>query len=146
MVTELAAAAPHTTALIELLESAGILAGRGEHPEGGGWQGEPGRSDYIPYVVVYPFPGSPDGNTAEPYEYLDYKAQVSCWGATAVHVEEFADRVRGALIGKRLTVPGRSSYPIGTPPGAGRPVARVDQVQPPEYHAVVEITARTQAL
>jgi len=135
---------PHTDAVVAALEDAGILTGRGEHPSGGGWQGEPGRSTYIPYVVVYPFPGREDGNIAEPYEYLDYRAQISCWGATAVQTEMLADRVRAALIGKRLPVPGRSSYPVGQVPGSRPPTSRVD-VPPPEYHAVVEITFRTKA-
>ena len=144
MNAQIAASAPHTTAVLAALQEAGILAGHAVAPNGGGWQGEPGRSDYVPYAVVYPSPGVPDGNIAEPHEYLDYTAQINCWGLTASQVEKLADQVRAALVGRRLTVPGRTCYPVQQPPGSV-PVARFDQPPPAEYRAVVEIAFRSQA-
>lgn len=140
---QVAPSTPHTDAVISLLEAADLIVGRALHPEGGGWQGEPGRADYVPYDVVYPAPGTPDGNLAEPLEYLDYKAQITCWGATETQAEQEADRVRAAVVGQLLTVAGRSSYRIQQPPGS-RHVRRDDSVSPPEWQAVVDIEVRTQ--
>lgn len=143
MSAPVAASAPHTAAVLATLQTAGILAGHAVAPDGGGWQGEPGRSTYVPYAVVYPSPGVPDGNVSEPHEYLDYSAQINCWAATADQAERLADQVRAALVGRRLTVPGRSTYPVQQPPGSV-PVARFDQPPPATYRAVVEITVRSQ--
>ncbi|MFI7630270.1 tail completion protein gp17 [Microbispora rosea] len=140
----IAASGPHTDAVLAALEAAEVLVGRSVSPPGGGWQGEPGHSDYVPYAVVYPSPGVPDGNIAEPLTYLDYSAQISCWGTTASQVEVVADQVRAALVGKRLTVPGRSTYPVQQPPGSV-PVQRFDQPPPAVFRAVVEIAFRSQA-
>ncbi|OPG13625.1 hypothetical protein [Microbispora sp. GKU 823] len=144
MADQIAPSAPHTAAVLAALEEAGIVAGRAVKPDGGGWAGEPGHSDYVPYAVVYPSPGVPDGNIAEPLEYLDYSAQISCWGTTEEQVEMFADDVRAALIGRILSVPGRSCYRVQQPPGSP-PVQRFDQPPPAEYRAVVEIAFRSQA-
>ncbi|GAA0403070.1 hypothetical protein GCM10009530_63820 [Microbispora corallina] len=145
MADDLAPSTPHTDAVVAALQAAQIVVGRAEHPEGGGWQGEPYDSTYVPYAVLYPSPGVPDGSVAEPLEYLDYSAQINCWGATAGQAETCADQVRAALIGKRLTLPGRRCYRVQTPPGSP-PIARVDTPPPPEYRAVVEIAFRSQAL
>ena len=141
----IAATTPHTDAVVAALEEAHILVGRAVHPDGGGWQGNPGNSNYVPYSVVYPMSGSPDGNPAEPLAYLDYSAQISCWGHTATQAEAEADKVRAALIGKRLTVPGRRCYPVYPPPGSAPPIRRNDSPPPVEYLAVVEIAFRSQA-
>ncbi|MBP2704400.1 hypothetical protein JOL79_11305 [Microbispora sp. RL4-1S] len=142
---DVAPSAPHTAAVVAALEAAGVLVGRATAPEGGGWQGEPGHSPYVPYAVIYPSPGVPDGNVAEPVAYLDYTAQINCWGADADQAETCADQVRAPLIGKRLTVPGRSCYPVQQPPGSP-PTARIDTPPPPEFRAVVEIAFRSQAV
>lgn len=143
MTIEIAPATPHTDAVVAAIAAIPMLVGRAAMPDGAGWQGTPGQSDFQRYAVVYPFPGTPDGNAAEPLEYLDYQAQISLFGVTETQAERAADDVRAALIGRRLDVEGRSTYRVQTPPG-GKPVTPDNSVFPPEFMAVVEIVFRSQ--
>ncbi|GAA2860115.1 hypothetical protein [Nonomuraea rubra] len=142
MTIPIAATTPHTDAVVAAIQAIPMLVGRARRPDGAGWQGSPGTSTFIRYAVVYPFGGIPDGNVSEPYEYLDYQAQINLFGANATQVEDAADDVRAALIGRRLTVPSRSTYPVRTP--GGPPVRRDESVTPPTFMAVVEIAFRSQ--
>jgi hypothetical protein len=135
---------PHTDAVVAAISAIPMLVGRTIKPAGGGWTGTPGSSTYVRYAVVYPSPGSPDGNLAEPYEYLDYSAQVNIFGATASQAEGAMDAVRSALIGQRLTVVGRATYPVQFV--GGPPVIRDDSVTPAVFMAAVEIAFLTQPL
>jgi len=134
----IAPATPHTDAVVAAIAGIPMLADVGAKPAGGGWQGTPGASTYVRYAVVYPSPGFPDGNAAEPYEYLVYSAQINVFGASATQAGTAADDVRAALIGKRLPVVGRSTYHVDAPPGQ-RPLIRDDSVSTPVFMAVVEI-------
>lgn len=138
----IAASTPHTDAVVTAIAAIPMLVDRARMPDGAGWQGTPGSSDFKRYAVVYPSPGTPDGNLAQPYEYLDYKAQINIFGVTATQAEDAADDVRVALIGRRLTVAGRSTYRVQTP--GGPPVRRDDSVQTSLFMAVVEIAFRSQ--
>lgn len=142
MTIPIAPAIPHTDAVVAAIAAVPILVGRGRKPDGAGWQGNPGTSSYVRYAVVYAFGPTPDGNVAEPLEYLDYKAQINVFGATEGQAEGGADDVRSALIGRRLAVTGRSTYPVQTP--GGPPTRRDESVTPPTYMAVVEIAFRSQ--
>lgn len=135
-----AAARPHTTAFVEALEGKGLLVGRGKRPDGAGWQGEPGDTEFRPYVVLFPSPGSTDGNLCDPHEYLDYRVQATCVAASQEGAEAVADTVK-ELIGVRLTVTGRSLYPVQ--PDGDRPATRDDQVAPPVHYAVVLLSCRS---
>lgn len=132
---------PHTDAVQAALQGAGVLVGRGQEPPGGGWQGEPGMTAFKPYAVLYPSSGIPDGELADPNEYLDYAAQVTCVAASQEGAEAVADRVKTALVGKRLAVPGRQSYPVYLT--LARPAERDDHVTPPVHYAVVQVGFRT---
>ncbi|MFI7113958.1 hypothetical protein ACIBK9_47110 [Nonomuraea sp. NPDC050227] len=134
---------PHTDAVVEAIAAIPMLVDRAKLPSGAGWQGTPGSSSFVRYAVVYPFPGTPEGNTAEPYEYLNYQAQISIFGATATQAERGFDDVNAALIGRRLDVAGRSTYPVQAPPGQ-RPLRRDDSLPTPVYMAVVEIQFKSQ--
>lgn len=136
-----AAARPHTTAVVDALEDVGLIVGRGRKPEGSGWQGEPGDSDFVQYVVLYPSPGMTDGDLCDPHEYLDYKVQATCVAATQDGAEAVADTVKAALVGIRLTVSGRSLYPFQL--DGGSPASRDDQVAPPVHYAIVHLACRS---
>lgn len=143
MTIPIAPATPHTTAVVTAIAAIPMLVDRAKQPAGSGWQGTPGSSTFLRYAVVYPSLGIPDGNVAEPLEYLDYAAQINVFGATETQAEDAADDVRAALIGRRLTVAGRSTYRVQAPPGQVR-IIRDDTVPTPVYMAVVEIIFRTQ--
>lgn len=142
MILSVAAARPHTDAVVSALEVAGLAVGRGEKPAGAGWQGQEGDSQHVPYAVLYPTPGTTDGNVAEPYEYLDYLVQVTCVGATQEAAEAIADTAKAALVGRRLAVEGRSSY-FGELL-VDRPASRDDTISPPAHVAVLQVRWRTQ--
>lgn len=141
MTIPIAPAAPHTDAVVAAIAPV-MLVGRSGKPSGGGWSGNPGTSTYVRYAVVYPSPGVPDGNEAEPLEYLNYSAQINVFGVSHAQAEAASDAVRAALIGQRLAVAGRSTYPVQTPGGPN--IIRDDSVPPPIFMAVVEIAFRSQ--
>jgi hypothetical protein len=138
----IAPARAHTDAFVALLEDADLLVGRGEQPPASGWQGEEGRSEFRPYVVLYPSPGTPDGNVAEPYEYLDYTVQATVVAATQEGAEAAMDRTKTALVGVRPAVADRSSYRIQLL--VDRPASRDDTLAPPLHYAVAQFRVRTQ--
>lgn len=146
--TSPAPARPHTDAAVAAIQAvvsaqaSQILVGRGEQPDGSGWQGEPGTSVFRPYVVVYPTPGTPDGSVADPVEYLDYQAQATCVAATQEGAEAVADLVKTAWVNAPLPVAGRTSYTGETQ--TDRPATRDDTTSPPVHYAVLVVAWRTQ--
>jgi hypothetical protein len=148
-VTAPAASRAHTDAAIAAIEAEALsrasplLVGRGEPPEGSGWQTEPGSGTFRPFVVVYPYPGSPDGSVAEPAEYLDYRAQATCVGASQESAEAVADLVKAAWVNASIPVAGRFCYRGQSV--LSNPVTRDDAESPPIHYAVVQVEWRTQA-
>lgn len=137
----LPAAAPHTAATMAALTAAGLHVERGGKPAGAGWQGEPGASDFVAYVVLYPGGHMDDGVLGDPWEDLDYKVQATCVAATCEGAELVADIVTATLIGRRLEVEGRGMYAFQLEGGA--PATRDDQVAPPVHYAVLNLMARS---
>jgi hypothetical protein len=132
----------HTDAVAARLVGAGLLVGRGQRPSGAGWQGSVGASTFRPYVVLYPSAGLTDGNVADPHEYLDYTFQTTCVGNTQEGAEAVSDLVKAALVGVRLTVSGRASYPVyllADPVGQ-----RDDAVSPPLHYLTPQFRFRSQ--
>lgn len=137
-----AAARPHTDAVVAALEAVGLLVGRGERPEGAGWQGEADDTEFEPYVVLYPFPGQTDSEVlCDPHEYLDYRVQATCVGARQEGAEAVADTVKAALVGVRLTVPDRSVWPFYVL--LDRAAERDDKVAPPLHFSVLQLGCRS---
>jgi hypothetical protein len=132
----------HTDAFAALLAAANLPVGRGTQPPGSGWQGEEGVSEFVPYVVLFPSPGQPYGNEAEPYEYLDYTVQATVVAATQEGAEAAMDRAKTALVGARPAVAGRSAYRIQ--PLLDLPARRDDTLAPPLHYAVAQFRVRTQ--
>lgn len=132
---------PHTDAVEERLTTAGVLVGRGKKPDGGGWQGEPGTSEFRRYVVLFPSAGTTDGDLGDPHEYLDYRVQATCVAALQEGAEDLAGTVLTTLVGVRLTVTGRALYPFQV--DSSSPATRDDQVAPPVHYAVVQLSCRS---
>lgn len=133
MTVPVAAAAPHTDAVIAALTTAGMLTGRGEMPPGGGWASEPGRSNFARYAVVYPYPGRTSARSlGEVNGALTYVFQVTVVGANSAQAEAALDRVRAVLVGATLSVAGRTAFPVYQE--LERMVTRDDQVSPPVHY------------
>lgn len=143
MTSPAAPARAHSDAVVAALTAAGLLVGRGKQPAGSGWQGTPGNSQFKAYAVLYPSPGIPDGNLADPNEYLDYTFQLTCVAATQDGAEAVSDIAKATLVGARLNVSGRSSYPVYL---VADPVTqRDDAVSPPLHYCTPQFRVRTQA-
>lgn len=138
----IAPARPHSDAVVFALAAAGLLVGRGRQPAGSGWQGTAGSSSFKPYVVLYPSSGVTDGNLADPNEYLGYTFQLTCVGNTQEGAEAVADIAKTTLVGARLSVAGRSCYPVRL---LADPVAqRDDSVSPPLHYLTPQFRFRSQ--
>lgn len=136
-----AAAEPHTAAVAGWLETGSLLVGRGERPDEGGWQGEPGDSTFREYVVLYPSPGLTDGVLGDPHEELEYMVQATCVAATQEGAERVADAVKILLVGRIVPVTGRGMYPFQLV--SSSPATRDDQVAPPQHYSVLQLAARS---
>lgn len=98
-----------TAAIISTLTSAGLEVGDGEAPDGVGWQGSPGASNFTPYVVVHATTGGRfDGPIGQPFgdAYVDYT--LTAIGATQQQAQWVNDEVYEALTSTALSVSGRS--------------------------------------
>lgn len=100
--------APHSTALVTELEVTGLPVGRGQKPDGAGWQGSAGQSTFVAYLVLHAIPGGTlDGSLAEPDDDLAGIWQVTAVGATAEQCELAADAARTRLLTVAPTIAGR---------------------------------------
>lgn len=133
---------PHHDAILAVLQ--GI---QGTLPSGGYlgvYDGEVNDSPVLdgdgrvrPYVVLRAGPAYPCGQVlAGAFSVLDYRFGVACVGGDQRRCLWAMDRVNGALISQRLTVPGRLSGLVYPGP-ASPPVERVDPIAPPRYVAAL---------
>lgn len=127
MATIVPSLADHTRAVVTLLRSSGHLVGEGEKPPGGGWQGTPGQSSFVPYMIVDPIPGGvTSGPAGEANADASFPWDVRCVAASQYVAEQLAD-IAVALIctGVGPQVPGRRL--TQTPSLEMRGPARPDQ-------------------
>jgi hypothetical protein len=107
-----------TNALLALLEATPIEIGDGDVPDGAGWQGAKGASQYKPYAVLYPLltdtgADDPDmGSLGQPYDDGRSWYQVTCVGGDRDQCELVAGIIRRALIGARPEIEGRTVQAI----------------------------------
>lgn len=103
--------AAHTTAFIELCRTASssVKVGDGERPPGVGWQGTPGQSPFVGYIVVYPIGTNRGESTmAAPNDDVEFEWQTTITAASRAHAETIFDLLADVLIDTALTVPGRA--------------------------------------
>lgn len=124
-----------TNALLTILEGTAATVGDGEMPAGAGWQGSPGASQFVGFIVIRSYTGgmtrtlgrgtitSPDSDALSYYELLGV-------GATRDQAELLGDLARRHLVGARPTVPGRSIQSIAVEELGG--TERDDTTEPGE--------------
>lgn len=134
----------HTDAVITALESAAagttLLVGDAQKPAAAGWQGSPGQSDFVPYIVVYPWGGFTfDGHLARADDNATLEWQLTCVGQTREQCEAVQD-VAFTLIGNPLTVVDRfvPRVRLGSAGGGVRPD---ETVQPTVWVATPQLAA-----
>lgn len=124
----------HDDALVNLLASVGLVVGDAADPTVPfGWQGTPGQSTFVPYVIVYPLDQDYDGSLGCPDTDSDLSWQATCVGATRDQCDWVRAKVADTLIGASLTVAGRSVPRIRPLGGVG--TRRDDSIQPPVFIA-----------
>lgn len=134
--------APMIAAVISRVEEyasalgAGVLVGDSTMPPGGGWQAEPGGSEFVPYVVVHDLiPGGFDGPMSGPEEDLvDAAVQLTCVGGYPDQARKVADLARAAMLSGSLTIEGRRVTRVRPDGGPGGVEADRDP-DPPVYYA-----------
>jgi len=130
----------HDNALVAALVAAELVVGDGGDPtEAFGWQGTPGGSQFVPYVIVHPLVQTFDGGLGCPDVDSDLGWQVTCVGATREQCDWVRHEVNTALIGQALTVTGRSVTRVRADGGAG--TRRDDTTQPPLFIATPRFAA-----
>lgn len=122
----------HTTAVAALLRTEGIVTGDAGAPTvKHSWQGTPGRSTFIPYVIVYRLEQSFDGSLGCPDSDSDFIWQVTCVADTRAACDTLHAAVNEALVGATLTVSGRSVPRVRSDGGPGP--RRDESVNPPLF-------------
>lgn len=127
------ARAPHTTGLVAYLTAETALpVGDGKAPADGGWEGQPGISPFVAYLVVHSIPGGAiDGTLGEPHLDLDGIWQVNAHGGDRLSCEIAQDLARAQLLTSpppAITVAGRTIKWVTCDVPAG--TARQDPDQP----------------
>lgn len=123
-------------ALVSELESTGAPIGDGEQPSGTGWQGTPGQSTFVGYIVVHCISGGiSDGTLAAAHDDPQYIYQLSCHGATRAQAQLLADLSRPVMLGFRnVALDGIQVMHVDVEMEGGS--RRVDTIQPAQYQAV----------
>lgn len=93
----------------------GVLVDRSRKPQGAGWQGTPGQSRFVGYIVIHPLAGGThDGPAGDPSADIRWLVQLTCVGATAAQADQVGDlaaellmssRTAIAVTGRRLAAP-----------------------------------------
>lgn len=97
-----------TAALLERLAETGVLIGDGMQPKGSGWQGAPGSSAFVPYIVLHTnIPSRVEGTLADANEDIEFEFQPTCVGATREQAGWVADQAREAILGESIVIPNR---------------------------------------
>lgn len=123
-----------TAAITAVLEATTLPVGEGVKPEGAGWQGTPGDSQFVTYVVVHPSPGGVfEGSLDEPYDDGQPDYVITAYAATQHGCQVAADLVYEALVTSEYAVTGRSVQ-LASPDVEGG-VVRDDDVQPPVFYS-----------
>lgn len=103
----------HVSAVVDLLETDGMLAFvEDDWPSSGGWQGTPGQSDFTPMVRVTDMAGpSPTGLLDGVRSDMSFLIHLQCIAATREQANRRRDRVH-ALMVSGVSVPGRSTVHV----------------------------------
>lgn len=88
-----------TTAVVTAISNAtGKPVSASEAPDGGGWQGEVGKSDFVPYVVVEPGASQGlSGPVGDPQTDVEWSYTLFSYGDSRISCEWMADQARAAI-------------------------------------------------
>jgi len=124
----------HTQALVDLLNTAGVLTGRGKAPAGSGWAGAPGQSAFAGYAIVWTIGGKDVRSRGLDYQFDERRPQfhVRAVGADQTQADVVLDEVNAAIVATPLSVPGFDLVHLVFDTSIGD--AKDDDVQPPLFY------------
>ena len=96
-----------SAAVLQALQSQGIVAALAHAPDGGGWDGQPNKdgSNFIPYTVVTPNTAtSATGPVSDPLGDRQLPYSFASFGVAAEQCEWMADKSRAAAGAMKKTV------------------------------------------
>lgn len=99
----------HCQAVRAHLIARGVPTGYGERPEGAGWQGAPGQSEFVGYAVIWRIGSVETRNMLLDIAYTEARptVQVTTVGATADQADDVHGLVQDAMLDNSLQIPGR---------------------------------------
>lgn len=120
----------HGDAVVARLTAVGLVVGDGTAPTTA--YGLRSDDTFIPWVVVYPVPGTFDGTLEASWDDADLVYQATCVGDTRAACMGVEDMVNAALLpAGSLTVSGRAIQQVRLDLGGG--VRRDDTAKPPVF-------------
>lgn len=142
--------ATHAKEILAVLRAAGQaasptwLVGDAVVPDGAGWQGTPGQSNYVGYALFSDISGGMwDGSMADPEEDPTAVYQANCTGATPGQARNIADDVRQSVRSLlHTTVDGRRVDSVRFD-FASENMMRDDDVQPSVFFCPVRFRVTT---
>lgn len=135
----------HTQAVVDHLDAAGLLVGRGTAPDGAGWPGSPGQSQFAPYVIVWRIGAS---DLSAPFLDGDYGEarplfHIRTVGGTPTEADATLDAVNAAMLGQTIVVAGRRVWRVVY--DTSITTTRDTDVHPPVYYTGVYYRLITEA-
>ena len=112
-----------TDAVLTLLETTGLVVGDGAAPDDGeGWQGSPGQSEFVAYVVLHRVlvvRQSDEASIADPDDAPMLGYQVTAVGADQHQAEAASDLAATVLLGGSLDITDRAVITVRHDGSAG---------------------------
>lgn len=131
-----------TAAIITALEAGPLTVGDGVKPvEAAGWEGDPGNSRFLPYVVVHAMPGgAADGSVDAPYADSQPLYQLSSYGESRDQCERVASRAHAVMLSASLSAPGVKALLVDVDVLGG--AVPINDVQPPIWQSAYRYRIR----
>ena len=138
-----------TDAVLAAVATCGFPVGDAEAPAAGGWEGEPNKSDFVPYTVVTPMssssPITPLGGGPQSEDVV-FSYTLTSFGVSRRQCEHIADAARQAVLGLTKTNIGTGvtarRIRVATATTTGQ-VTRIDSVEPAFYAQTDTFTLNT---
>jgi hypothetical protein len=125
---------PHTTAFYQLVKGVWTLTGDGTVPDEN-LEFDANGLLLVPYAIVYAQPATLIGGSAADMASDAWPVtQVTSIGGTRRQADKLRDKIRTGVVGRRLSIDGRSTDPISLLQELG--TRRDDTVKPPLFYAI----------
>lgn len=128
--------AAETNAVLGRLRTTGLPVGDGRKPDGAGWQGAPGASSFVTYLVLYPIEAQRLGRNASLGDRTDapeWHYQVTAVGADRLSAETASDIAAQSLLSAHQLLLGDFTVTVQMVHTAALGVTADESNNPPLY-------------